>query len=76
MKCCRLFTYCLVLVCVLLSGCVQVKAWEKGTLAKNEMAWDPDPLAKQLKDHVYFSKEGIYFIIKVDFRGSNIRKSK
>ncbi|MBL4606233.1 MAG: DUF4266 domain-containing protein [Pseudomonadales bacterium] len=53
-----IISFILVLTCTLFSGCVQVNAWEKGTLAKGEMAWDPDPLAKQLKDHVYFSKEG------------------
>lgn len=54
----RFFSISLILICTLFSGCVQVNAWEKGALAKGEMAWDPDPLAKQLKDHVSFSKEG------------------
>ena len=39
------------------SGCTAVKPWERGTLSKNEMAWSPDPLAAQLKEHIYFAKE-------------------
>ena len=40
-----------------LSACTPVAAWERGTLAKPEMALKPDPLDAALKDHVYFSKE-------------------
>jgi len=58
MRSSRIFSFVLIFIFTLSSGCVQVKAWEKGTLAKNEMAWDPDPLAKQLHDHINFSKEG------------------
>lgn len=48
----------LVLVCILVtSACSTVKPWERGTLAKSEMAWSPDPLADQLADHIYFAKE-------------------
>ena len=39
------------------SGCTTPKAWERGTLSKKEMAWSPDPLASQLKEHIYFAKE-------------------
>lgn len=39
------------------SGCQPVQAWERGTLAKPEMAIDTDPLATALNNHVYFSKE-------------------
>ena len=46
-------------LCVLqLSACTAVKPWERGILAKPEMAWEPDSLRGQLKEHVYFSKEG------------------
>ncbi|HTR01257.1 MAG TPA: DUF4266 domain-containing protein [Candidatus Acidoferrum sp.] len=41
----------------LLSACTPVAAWERGTLAKPEMALTPDPLDAALHDHVYFSKE-------------------
>jgi len=34
-----------------------VKPWERGTLAKPEMALDSQPIVSALDDHVYFSKE-------------------
>lgn len=42
----------------MLMGCTAVQPWERGTLAKTEMAWDPDPMKSALRDHVHFSKEG------------------
>ncbi|WP_419810829.1 DUF4266 domain-containing protein [Bacterioplanoides sp.] len=41
-----------------LSGCAQVKPWERGNLSKDIMAWDIDPLKSSLDSHIYFSKEG------------------
>ena len=43
--------------CTLLGGCQTVEPWERGMLARPEMQLDPDPLASQLNDQVYFSKE-------------------
>lgn len=42
-----------------LSGCssLGVKPWERGTLAKPEMALDSQPIVSALDDHIYFSKE-------------------
>jgi hypothetical protein len=40
-----------------LSYCTQVRPWERGYLAKEEMAWDRDVLERQLNDHIFFSKE-------------------
>ena len=40
-----------------LTGCSQVQPWERGHLAKQEMAWDSDPLERALEDHIFFSKE-------------------
>ncbi|HSW11345.1 MAG TPA: DUF4266 domain-containing protein [Solimonas sp.] len=34
-----------------------LKPWQRGTLAKSEMAWDPDPLLADYRRHVQFSKE-------------------
>lgn len=45
------------LVAGVLAGCSPVAAWERGTLAKPEMALDTDPLGNALDSHVYFSKE-------------------
>ena len=41
----------------LLAACSQVQPWERGYLAKQEMAWDSDPLERALNDHIFFSKE-------------------
>ena len=41
----------------LLASCTQVRPWERGYLAKEEMAWDSDVLERQLNDHIFFSKE-------------------
>jgi hypothetical protein len=35
-----------------------VKAWEKGDLARPEMAFDVDATESAYQRHVYFSKEG------------------
>jgi len=40
-----------------LSSCTQVRPWERGYLAREEMAWDSDVLERQLNDHIFFSKE-------------------
>ena len=42
---------------LLASACSTVKPWEKGLLAREDMAWDPDPLEVARRNHVYFSKE-------------------
>jgi hypothetical protein len=42
-----------------LMGCsTPVQPWQKGNLAKPEMAFDPDPLQTRFAEHTYFSKEG------------------
>ena len=47
-------TVCIALVT---SGCQPVQAWERGTLAKPEMAIDADPMETTLNNHIFFSKE-------------------
>ncbi len=47
----------LTLCSLLLSSCADVRAWERGYLARQEMAWDPDALESSLNDHIFFSKE-------------------
>ena len=42
---------------LLLASCTPVRAWERGYLAKREMAWEPDGLKSALDKHVFFSKE-------------------
>lgn len=43
-----------------LSGCsnLGVQPWEKGHLARSDMALDSEKLDLALDDHIYFSKEG------------------
>lgn len=51
----------LVLVFTLLLGACSgtaVRPWERGDLARNDMAWDPDPLQTALRDHINTAKEG------------------
>jgi len=40
-----------------LSGCGTVMVWERGTLAKPQMAVDPLPLQRSLRAHVQASRE-------------------
>lgn len=56
MKSARYVIFSLIAI-VFASGCTTVKPWEKGTLAKNEMAFITDPLESKISDHIYFAKE-------------------
>lgn len=49
----------LLLCATLLAGCAaqKVQPWQKGTLARRDMALDSDPLKRRFAAHVYFSKE-------------------
>ena len=42
---------------LILISCADVRAWERGYLAREEMAWEPNPLEGALNDHIFFSKE-------------------
>lgn len=47
----------LLVLAALSSGCANVEPWERGTLAKPQMASNPDPLQSTLSTHVYNSRE-------------------
>ncbi|MEQ1617124.1 MAG: DUF4266 domain-containing protein [Terricaulis sp.] len=47
----------LILGAAALSGCTTVEPWERETLAKPEMALEPQPLLSELRTHVYTSRE-------------------
>ena len=49
----------LVVFTLLGTGCTNlgVKPWERGTLARADMALDSSPMQTAFDDHVYFSKE-------------------
>ncbi|MDA7746489.1 DUF4266 domain-containing protein [Psychromonas sp.] len=40
-----------------LSACSHVQPWEKGNLAKKEMAWEPDAMQATVDAQAYASKE-------------------
>jgi hypothetical protein len=44
-------------VVLLASGCATVQPWQKGNLAKPNMAFDPDRVDARLQQHIYASKE-------------------
>lgn len=49
-----------ILLCLVLplQGCgITVKPWQRGNLAKREMAISPDPPLRELREQVYLSRE-------------------
>ena len=42
---------------LLLSGCANVKPYQRGTLADYTMRPDRDPLDDSLHEHIYFTRE-------------------
>jgi hypothetical protein len=40
------------------AGCAPVKVWERGNLARPEMAFTTDSLEQKIGDHIHHSKEG------------------
>lgn len=53
----RLVLVLTLLSAAMLNACTHVEPWQRGTLARVEMMWDPDPLMAAHRDHAYFSKE-------------------
>ncbi len=53
----RVLMACLVCASLALCACTTVQPWERGTLAKPQMALDPAPMQRALSDHVYQSRE-------------------
>jgi hypothetical protein len=47
----------LLIFTVWLVGCANVQPWERGNLAKPQMALDPYPLQSMLRAHNYGSRE-------------------
>ena len=45
---------------LLLSGCANVKPWQRGTLSDYTMRPDRDPLGVMLSEHVWFSRESAF----------------
>lgn len=40
------------------TGCTSVAPWERGRLAKPQSAIEPEPMQRNLRTHVYSSREG------------------
>jgi hypothetical protein len=40
-----------------LGACAHVEPWERGTLARPDMAANPAPLQQQVRRHIYGSRE-------------------
>jgi Domain of unknown function (DUF4266) len=47
----------MLLLTILLTGCTAVQPWERGNLAKPQMALEPNPLQSALRSHNYSSRE-------------------
>lgn len=47
----------IILAGLAISGCSSVAAWERGHLAKPQMAIDPSPLQNHIQFHNYSSRE-------------------
>ncbi len=45
------------LITLLSTACTTVQPWERGNLAKSEMALNSDPMQGAFNQHVYTSKE-------------------
>jgi len=41
----------------LLAACTQVRPWERGLLAREEMAWRTNALEGALNDHIFLAKK-------------------
>lgn len=46
-----------IVLVLVLSGCVQLAPWERGRLAKPQMALDPYPTQSAVQEHVYRGRE-------------------
>jgi hypothetical protein len=53
----RRLCFTLAIVCFAVAGCVQVKPWERGHLAKPQMAMEPYPEQATLREHTYGGRE-------------------
>ena len=47
----------LLLLASLLCGCAEVAPWQRGRLARPDMAPNPEPQQRALREHVYMSRE-------------------
>lgn len=53
----RFVPFTLLLGLLLVSGCANVKPWQRGTLADPTMRADRDPVGVAMSEHLFFSRE-------------------
>lgn len=53
----RLPAACLLIVASAATGCADIAPWERGNLAKPNMALDPFPVQSAMRAHTYGSRE-------------------
>ncbi len=53
----KFFAFVWLLTLLILSGCAEVKPWERGNLAKPQMALEPNPMQSVMRLHSYSSRE-------------------
>ncbi|TPQ29643.1 DUF4266 domain-containing protein [Methylomonas koyamae] len=51
--------YPTLILLTLFTGCAEVQPWQRGNLAKPQMALDPYPLQSSLRAHNYGSREAL-----------------
>ncbi len=51
------FSFILVALALQLSACAEIQPWERGNLAKPQMALDHNPLQSVIRQHNYSSRE-------------------
>ncbi|QWF72571.1 DUF4266 domain-containing protein [Methylomonas paludis] len=47
----------LISITCILPGCSEVAPWQRGNLAKPNMALDPNPNLTHIRDHIFTSRE-------------------
>lgn len=47
----------MLLLALMSAGCATVQPWQRGDLARAEMAFEPDPVLSAYRRHTEFSKE-------------------
>lgn len=47
----------LIFICLACGACAEVAPWERGNLAKSDMAIDPNPHLNHFRDHIFTSRE-------------------
>ncbi|MCB1741533.1 MAG: DUF4266 domain-containing protein [Gammaproteobacteria bacterium] len=74
MKRCSIGVLGLLLACIFVNGCAEhVQPWERGRLARREMAIAPSPALSALRAHIHDSREAASGGIGVQAGGCGCR---